>query len=286
MDRWLEYLKERCPPTKYGAVAAGLAVSGLVVHHGSFNWLAFLFAFVGISLFFILLQMMDEAKDYDKDRIAHPGRPLPRGVFSVYEFQSAINKLQVAMFVFALVVWFVFSGTAAGTYAVVAIYLWHMYREFYIGEWLERRPFTCAITHQVIIVPLALFPLSLTRPDMTMSFYALSYAFMIMGAFFTYEICRKLDPHAHPILKTYVHYHGFRRVFYFATATLFLSAIGASALDLQHLLWPVEIAVFLSLCFVYLDLSKFTFAEGTATASLFIHIWAPLIQYLWNWVWH
>lgn len=286
MDRWLEYLKERCPPATYGAVAAGLSASGLVVHYGTFSWFAFVFAFIGNALFFTLLRMMDETKDYDKDRIAHPGRPLPRGLFTVYEFQSAINKLQVAMFVYALIIWLYFSGIAAGTYAVVAIYLWHMYREFYISEWLESKPFTYAITHQVIIIPLALFPLSLTRPEMTMSFIGLSYAFMVMGAFFTYEICRKLDPHAHPILKTYVHFHGFRRVFYFAIGTLLLSAIGANVLHLQLLLWPVEIAVFLSLCVVFFDSTKFTFAEGAASASLLIHLWAPLIYSLWNWVWY
>ena len=39
--------------------------------------------FIGVSLFLIFiteLRFMDELKDYEKDKIAHPDRPLPRGL--------------------------------------------------------------------------------------------------------------------------------------------------------------------------------------------------------------
>lgn len=103
-----------------------------------------------------------------------------------------------------------------------------MYIEFGIGEWLEERPFLYAITHQV---SLFLFVLALSPTDicqlltcmcclghlfsLQLSIFIMamfigelggaswnSWAALLMGGialsgFFTYEVCRKLDP-THP----------------------------------------------------------------------------------------
>ena len=41
-------------------------------------------------LFFAELRLMDELKDYEKDLIAHPERPLPRGLLSREEVRAAV----------------------------------------------------------------------------------------------------------------------------------------------------------------------------------------------------
>jgi 4-hydroxybenzoate polyprenyltransferase len=41
---------------------------------------------------------MDEVKDLAKDRIAHPERPLPRGLLTVREVERAIFLLMGALF--------------------------------------------------------------------------------------------------------------------------------------------------------------------------------------------
>jgi len=282
MDRWLIYFKERFSLLNYLILISGLSLSGLVIRYGSPSLFPFLFSIVGLFLFFALYRIMDDTKDFEIDRLAHPHRPLPKVLFSIDEFKISINLLQMTMFAFAIIVWIFFSQAAGMTYLVIAVYLWHMYREFYISDWLTRKPITYAITHFIIIVPLALFPVALSRPNFMFSFFFLSYAFMIFASFFTYDICRKFDPNAHPIQKTYRQYHGFNKTLLLVIATLLISAIGASVTGMHHLLWPIELAVLISLCIIYFDQSKWGLVQGTATASLFIHAWAGMLLYLKN----
>ncbi|MEC7839870.1 MAG: hypothetical protein VX777_07505 [Chlamydiota bacterium] len=280
MDRWLIYCEERFPLLNYLAIIAGLSFSGLVIRHGAPSFAPFLFSMIGLFLIFFLYRIMDDTKDYEVDILAHPDRPLPKVLFAVDEFKVAINLLQIAMFVFAMITWMLFSKIAGMTYLIIAVYLWHMYREFYIDHWISKKPITYGLTHLIIIVLITLFPVSLTRPELILTFSFLSYGFMIFAAFFTYDICRKLDEHAHPTLKTYLQYHGFNKIFILCVFTLIISAVGAKVTSMQILLWPIELVVLLSLCIVYFDRTKWGIAQGAATASVFIHVWAGTFFYI------
>ena len=101
---------------------------------------------------------------------------------------------------------------------------------------------------------------------------------MLLGAFFCYEICRKLDPHIHPILGTYVHFYGFRKTFELAAVTLVVSAMGAIGLDLAAILLPVEGVVLITLCLLFFQYSWYRIPELAASLSLLIHVWAVFIK--------
>ena len=79
---WLIYSKERFPLVTYLLLVGGITLSAQLLHSSAIDWKGFGVASVALLLFFAELRLMDELKDYEKDKIAHPGRPLPRGLVS------------------------------------------------------------------------------------------------------------------------------------------------------------------------------------------------------------
>ncbi|MFW5740647.1 MAG: hypothetical protein ACOC1F_09815, partial [Myxococcota bacterium] len=154
---------------------------------------------------------------------------------------------------------------------------------FYVGAWLSKYPIVYAITHQVVMLPLVAFCTTLARPGMWSdpdTWYAASLA---LGSFFTYEICRKLDPKAPRILDTYLVHHGRPATIFFVVCTSALAAWAAFRLDLHPLLWPASGIVIASLSLLYVKPDKYKAIEGVATLSLVAHLWALTIQHYAGW---
>ena len=98
MEKWLQFFKERTPVLSYllitlGPVSSGHVLGGEVKAHSP------LISFIGFFLFFIVLRMMDEYKDYEKDILAHPTRPLPRGLIPLPKFNKAIGLVTQINFI-------------------------------------------------------------------------------------------------------------------------------------------------------------------------------------------
>ncbi|MBX3039316.1 MAG: hypothetical protein KF789_01250 [Bdellovibrionaceae bacterium] len=290
MGAWLVFIRERLPIPAYGLLAGGLALSGWALSNEAFDWKVLL-GFVLIALFFAELRMMDELKDFKKDQIANPTRPLPRGVLKPIQVERAIRLLAIIMAIAALIL-FSFSPTAGLLYGVVTIYLWLMFREFYIGSWLEQRMFLYGLSHQVILIPLSLFSFSLhsTADIISADLYnsaGFDWALMVLGSFFGYEVCRKLDPKAHPMLRTYLHVYGAPKSGLIIIATAFVALAGAMMLadslffgqvGFCALFLPLLTPLAFFLTYVVLRRpEKYKMVEGLATLSLILHIWFPLL---------
>jgi 4-hydroxybenzoate polyprenyltransferase len=283
MAAWLTYIKERFPIPVYLLLAGGIATTGLLVHDGPMSWPALALGVLGLLLFLGLLRLMDEYKDYDKDRIAHPERPLPRGLLKVATVKKVIHAGALLMLAYGGVAYLYAGIPASVFYLVATLFLWLMFKEFYVGSWLSKYPIVYAITHQVVMLPLVVFCTTLARPEMwnePPTWYAASCA---LGSFFTYEICRKLDPKALPILDTYLVHHGRVATTFFVLCTSGLAGWAAYQLGLQALLWPAGALVLLSLTLVFLRPDKYKVVEGIATLSLVAHLWALTIQHYAGW---
>jgi uncharacterized membrane protein YedE/YeeE len=154
-SRWSVYFKERFPLIPNLLVALGIVDSArrivLIQGTGQTGALPFWVALIGGMLFLMQLRLMDETKDFEKDKIAHPDRPLPRGLFRLEEFKSFVRRFQWAM-----ILWTGAAALAGGVPAALlfgagVFYLHLMFVEFYLGDALVRRPMIYAILHQVII---------------------------------------------------------------------------------------------------------------------------------------
>jgi hypothetical protein len=156
---------------------------------GHMDWSASFLSFFTILTFIIELRIMDEYKDYEKDKIANITRPLPRGLF-------------------ALLAFLLFGAQPALWLIVVNIWLYLMYKEFFVGTNLSNYPLIYAVTHQIIIIPLVFFIVSLINPELVYSSKSIGFSLLLLGSFFTYEVGRKLNPAADKVLKTYLSMYG------------------------------------------------------------------------------
>lgn len=275
---WLIYIKERFPLPVYLLLSLGMAWQGQLALSSEFDWTARILGPAMIMLFFFCLRLMDEVKDYKKDLTAHPERPLPRGLVEVGAAKKVIALCLGLQLVLGF--WLLSQGLSYAAYfwLMTTVWLYLMYVEFYCGRWLEQKPFFYATTHQLIILPLVLSSAHLmgdvdSRP-------AIWSGVMILGAFFTYEIARKLDPKAHELLQTY-------RVVYGRGGALSLMLITSAVAIAGVLLktngslsssWPYITVVFATwlACALWGEV-KPKVAEGVASVSLLVHIWGPLV---------
>lgn len=274
MNRWITFFKTRCHPILFLLLVIGLSLSGILLQRGELEFISFFISVIGISLYLFCKVVIEELKSYRRDSEIFPDAPFLEGAFTVTEFQTLYRFLQVGMLFFTFLLWIFFSYVSAALFLLIALYISHLEQDFHIRKWLTRRPFFFGFTKEVIVMVVALFPYSLVKGEEFLSTHSLTYSSMILGAFLTFEYCKNLDPMAEPKCQTYVQYYGFKKVFYLSAATLLLSALGAKGSGLAFFVWPVEIAVFLALCLVFLNAAYYRLAEGTVILSLIIHAWA------------
>jgi hypothetical protein len=108
-----------------------------------------------IALVFYHLRILDEIKDHEGDRLAHPERPLARGLISIPEaLRVAAGIILVEI---GLAAW---NGlAAAAAVGLVICYSFLMFREFFVREWLRPRMILYGFTHSVIsgLIAVAVF---------------------------------------------------------------------------------------------------------------------------------
>jgi hypothetical protein len=278
MARWLVYIKERFPLSVYLILVTGFVASGMLLSEDNWTWERSWIAELGLLLFFAELRLMDEVKDYAKDMIAHPKRPLPRGILKVPEVENVIRFAFFTMLVFSGVIGLASNFTAFALYLGLSLYLWLMYREFYQRDTVVQFPLFYAISHQIILIPLCLFTVAIHAPELTFSETSMAYSISVLGAFFCYEVCRKLDPNAHPVLKTYLSVYGPFKTALLVLVLLAVAAQGAWNLGAFLFLFPIDLLLFFSLGILIILPSKYKIIELFATLTLAAHIWATPLQ--------
>ncbi len=285
-SRWGIYLKERFPVIPNFLIALGLTQSIRILCRGlsvETPALASWFGVIGGMLFLAQLRFMDEYKDFEKDKIAHPERPLPRGLFTHDEFGMWITRFNIAMVLFS-VLCMIFLNLASGIlFALGTVYLYLMFVEFYVGKWLSDRPLLYAITHQAILFPLGAFAFACFWPDGLNQPYPWRFCFLLLGTFFGFEVGRKLDPNSNPILKTYLYLYGKKKTTALLLLMLGISTFAAWKLYIFALLGPLYFLIALSTPLLWKKPEKFKIIEGLVVLYLLVAIWAiPLKSLIWG----
>ena len=270
---WLTYVRERFPLGVHLILVGGLAATGVAVST-VWRWPAFIISFLSLFVFFFQLRLMDELKDEHKDRIAHPRRPLPRGLLKSGQVRRLIFRLQILLFSFAALLAISPEYRLGGAlFASLAAYLWLMYREFYVGERLSKWPFLYAFTHQILLLPLIAYPAALAHVPSFSRIETWLAGSIIFGAFFAYEICRKLDPRAHPVLRTYLASHGPIVVCTAVTVLALVSTYGAVRLGLLLGVASNGSLIALSWGLLMVNRQLYKWVEMAATLNLVVQIW-------------
>ncbi len=274
MARWLSYLKERFPLVTYLLLVGAMTSSGVLLYPraASSPTSAWILAGVGLLLFFFELRLMDEWKDFEKDKIAHPGRPLPSGLIPVGEVRSVVIAGMLAMVAFAGVLAALGHHSAGALYFAITVYLALMFKEFFVGKRLAAMPFFYGVTHQVILVPLMAFPAALAHPGRWLETRTVWLGVTALGGFFTYELCRKLDPKAHPVLQTYPQVYGRGGTLLRILLTGSFGMLGATFLHLEKTCIPVMSVVLASAIAWSFRPNLHKIVELMATIGLLVHL--------------
>ncbi len=277
MNRWFQYIKERFPLPVYMLLGCGYAFSGIACALWPLPVMEVFMATVLLLVFLFELRIMDEYKDREKDKIAHPTRPIPRGLFSEQEVARFIAYGLITMALLVLGLAFAGYVVTSALYCVVTIYLFLMYKEFFVGHWLGKRPFLYAITHQPIGALLALAATALVAPHTVFTQTPVSYAVTTLGGFFAYEVARKLNPNAHPLLQTYVVVAGHKKTFVAFFISLATAIAGLFLMGMPG--WILALPIFTACSFLILFWKPHFYkaVEGITTFNLIVCVWAGVI---------
>ncbi len=277
MKNWFDYFVERFNPLFSFVIIGGIATTGVSLDRNPFLPFPFAVSFFGLFLISFLLRLRNDIEDCDRDKVAHPERPLPQKSLKKKEAEAVAAYLTMGIWIYFFLVLLFFGWTARFFTLLSVGYLWGLLHDFYRPAWSR---FTKQAFQQGLIVPLTLWSISLGRPEYVFSLQGLSYALLLWGAFVTFEICRKLDPLAHPAALTIVQYFGYRTAYWVAGAALLVSALGAYGFGVPLYLWACELGVWLLLTLLFNRSQKYQTVNNSAAISLGAHAWAALFEWL------
>ena len=154
--------------------------------------------FVGFLGFFFLLRVFDEHKDYELDCVNHPQRVLQRGLITLTHLKILGG---IAVLIQAVVTLVIDGGVGLVTQTWLLTIIWAslMAKEFFIGEWLEKRLFLYAFSHMIVMPMAIVWGMHLGTDGIALPQSILVLAFFSFFSGFTGEIARKLKTPAQEI---------------------------------------------------------------------------------------
>lgn len=261
---WWTYLKERSPLPVIATLGLLQALSSNYLFRQELDAAGILLSTACLTTLFVLMRMMDEIKDYQKDLIAHPERPLPRGLLAPSQVRRAIQLLTGGLLATGVLLFFSRSPESGATLLFTVGYLLLMYKEFFCPTFINKNAFVYAISHQVILIPMYFFSVGMVSPEMAFSMRTFWFALTGLGASFAFEISRKLDPGAHPILKTYLTVYGRTACVVAIVLALGLLTVSAWQIGVPHLVWPAVGLLLLLLPLLYFRPERFKLIEAAS----------------------
>ncbi|KAG0266045.1 hypothetical protein BG011_003483 [Mortierella polycephala] len=239
---WFKFFTERVALFVYLLTAAGYVLTAnYVLSDGSKDLplRQFFWTMVIETLFLVTLRVMDDLKDVDTDILAHPERPLPRGLVTAREASVVVHSL-VAILIVNGIVLAIVENLACGLLCLATtFYYYAMFKEFGCGHWLSARPILYVITHQLVVLLMVLFPITAFHGASSLkTVLAWHAALLQFGGSFTFEVCRKLDPTAHVALGTYLIAYGKFKTFLMILFAILVGSWASYVLAVGLIMWP------------------------------------------------
>lgn len=180
------------------------------------------------ALFF--LRVLDEFKDYEKDLVGHPERIVSQGIMPLSELKIiGWTVVGVMLAVNALVGWHALAACL-----VVIGFSLLMFKEFFVGEWLNKNLIIYALTHQLITPLICLYVYTLVAFPTQGGWNPWFLLQLAMGAStgLGWEISRKIrfPEEEHPQVDTYSKIFGYQGASVLAFGILALGLLSVTPL--------------------------------------------------------
>ncbi|KAG0290138.1 hypothetical protein BGZ97_006265, partial [Linnemannia gamsii] len=239
---WFKFFSERVALFVYLLTAAGYVLTAnycLTNDPKDLPLRQFFWTLVIETLFLVTLRVMDDLKDVDTDILAHPERPLPRGLVTAREASIVVHTL-VAILLINGIILAIVENLACGLLCIATtLYYYSMFKEFGCGHWLSARPILYVITHQLVVLLMVLFPIAAFHGASSLkNILAWHAALLQFGGSFTFEVCRKLDPTAHIALGTYLIAYGKFKTFLMILFAVVIGAWASYVMAVEIIMWP------------------------------------------------
>jgi 4-hydroxybenzoate polyprenyltransferase len=228
------------------------------------------------ALFF--LRVLDEFKDYDKDLVGHPDRIVSQGIMPLSELKT-IGIVVVAVMLL-LNAWVGLHALAACL--VVIGFALLMFKEFFIGEWLNKHLVIYALTHQLITPLICLYVYTLVAFPTAGGWNGLFWLQLAMGAGtgLGWEMSRKIrfPEEEHDQVDTYSKHFGYEAASALAFTILMAGAVCALALAFVLRFPPYVFGLFvLGLTLTEIGFVRF-WRKPTAKGARKLGDWAAIMM--------
>lgn len=153
IKRFWIYQRERFPLVAHAIMITAFSFSAVSYsrisrgEEGFIPWQHFLVGAFTTFTLFLMVRIFDEFKDAKDDAMYRRELPVPRGLISLTE----LKHVGIAVFVAQVVINLVFFPKMLIIYGMVILYLCLMGKEFFVADWLKKRPFWYVTSHMVII---------------------------------------------------------------------------------------------------------------------------------------
>lgn len=276
MKNFWAYLQERFPLQANGVLIVSYFTANFLLAYGTTtqNGVALLLSWrfpagcIVLLFMFFHMRVIDEHKDYERDRVVHPNRVLSRGVVTLAQLRSTGLFAVLVELIFS----YLFGLPAFVICLVLLVFSWLIYKEFYIGETLERHLLANAFLHLIIMPIYSLYVFAVATGEFPWSapIPMLLYAWVSYGVGLAYEIARKtLAPmDERPGLITYSNVMGpYPSAYGSLLALLFSGIISLIVGVLMDFAWWYHGTVAVLLIVVALGVLRFRLKTTTATAA-------------------
>ena len=172
----------------------------------------------------------------------------------------------------------IYGIKAAGLLGIVCLWLFLMYKEFFMEKILNKSPIVYAISHQLIIIPLIFYVFTVLEENLIFLPEFIGYALVVLSSFFTYEVGRKMDPNADKILGTYLVHYGKVKTHALITILASLAVVGSIMMGTFWYSFIPFILILITQVRVYKNEKIFDQLEGIIALTLIYNMWFMTIR--------
>jgi 4-hydroxybenzoate polyprenyltransferase len=222
--------------------------------------------------FLFMLRVFDEHKDYEKDLVNHPDRVLQRGLITLWHLKVG-GAIAIAVQLGVSLYDDGGFGPVTARWLLVIVWSAMMAKEFWVGEWLEKRLVLYATSH-MLVTPMAILwmmQMGAGEAPLPKVAYLVAALSFLSGA--SFEVARKVrGPEGERDgVDSYTKVLGPRGV----TVVLLLLALGSGALLVPALLdigggtmpLPIAIAAALAVILPMATVLRFAMAPSQKLAK-------------------
>jgi hypothetical protein len=193
--------------------------------------------FLGVYSFFFRLRVFDEHKDYLKDLLNYPNRVLQTGLVTLAQLRNiAVGGIFLEALISLRLSWAVL-----GFWVIAFGYSLLMAKEFFVGQWLEKRLFFYAFSHLLIMPLLVVWVGAMAAPAGKLPSGIVWLGILSLLSGLAFEVSRKIRAPWDEVatIPTYSQLWGTRRAPLIALAVLgFASLLMGLLLRTLEASWP------------------------------------------------